>query len=430
MLLTEATLSALRCEVSDDLYEILGVERTATQVEIKKAYRKLALSHHPDKAPEHLREESEIKFKEISAAYEILGDEAKRAQYDAGGGTGNGNGHGFPGGFDEDEFFSFFGGGGANGFYGGGYDSYGYDEPQPESNRTEDAKLNVKCTLSDLFNGKTVKITSSRNVLCSQCKGSGLKPKAQGSTCPACDGQKRVKVVHRMGPMVMQQVEPCKRCEARGKVYKTSDKCKKCKGVKVNEEKKILEFVISPGAKFGDKIVLSGESDQSPGKVTGDVILSLDEDTSDSTIFERRQDDLYTKVTFSLEESLCGFKDKVILKHLDDRYLKISSPTGKVLRPNDYIKIKGEGFPVKNTTRRGDLFVLVEVEFPSDNWFTERSELNKLKNILPTTQPNREFEDVDLKNVDQVDFSIVNENNQEFRVVDNDNANGSYCAQQ
>lgn len=398
-----------------DLYDVLGVEQTATQVEIKKAYRKLALSYHPDKVSETEREEAEVKFKEISAAYEILGDEAKREQYDNGGMDSN---NGYSGGFNEEDFFSFFNGGAPS----------GYEQQRPEPVRTEDAHLDVTCSLADLFKGKTVKTTSTRNVLCSQCDGKGLRSSARGMSCPACNGQKYVNVIHRMGAMVFQDVEACRKCEAKGKIYKKSEKCKKCKGDKVQEEMKILEFVIPPGSIFGDEIVLKGESDQEPGKVTGDVILNIREDKSSSSQFKLKGSDLYTKATFSLDESLCGVKEKVILQHLDERYLKISTPTGKVLRPNEYIKIRGEGFPVKNTSMRGNLFVKVEVEFPKDGWFSERSELNKVKDILPMTR-SEAFEDVDVNNVDQVDFTIVNEQNEEFRVVEKEKS-ASYCAQQ
>lgn len=413
--------------MTTDFYEVLGVERTATQVEIKKAYRKLALSHHPDKVPEELRAESEVKFKEISAAYEVLSDESKRDMYDNGGmDSGAGHGQGFPGGFDEEDFFSFFNG---NGHASGGH---GYEEaPMQQSNRTEDARLDVNVTLEDLFKGKTVKITSTRNILCGGCSGRGLRSTARGNTCPTCNGQKYVKVMHRMGPMVFQDVEPCKRCEAQGKVYKKSEKCKTCKGDKLQEQTKILEFVISPGSKFGDEVVLKGESDESPGKTTGDVILLINEDKSVSSQFERRDRDLYTKVTFTLEEALCGVKDKILLKHLDGRYLKLSTPTGKVLRPNEYLKIPGEGFPIVNTSIRGDLYILIVVEFPRDNWFIERGEVNRVRDVLPI-QPHLdedEFADIDIHNVDNIDrFFIVNEKNEEFRVMEN--GRSSFCAQQ
>jgi DnaJ family protein A protein 2 len=390
-----------------DLYEILGIEKTATQVEIKKAYRKLALSYHPDKVPEHEREEAEVKFKEISAAYEVLSDEVKREDYDNGGMSGaNGfGGNGF-GGYDDD-FFDFF-----NGGYAGGYEPR---HEHPQTPKTDDAVLDIKCSLSDLYNGKTIKTTSTRSILCHTCSGTGLRSTAKGMSCPHCHGQKYVKVIHRMGPMVFQDVEPCSKCEAQGKIYRKSEKCKSCKGGKLEEETKILEFLIQPGAQFEDVIVLKGESDQAPGKITGDVKLII-HDSKETSIFERHGNDLYTTVSFTLTESLCGVKDKIVLQHLDDRHLKISIPTGKVLRPNEYIKVPNEGFPIRNTSSHGNLYIKIHVEFPPDNWFSEREELNKVRDILPTVK-QEEVQDVDENNVEKVDFVIVNEKKEEYKIV-------------
>ncbi|CCH46482.1 hypothetical protein BN7_6075 [Wickerhamomyces ciferrii] len=404
-----------------DPYQVLGLERSATSIEIKKAYRKLALAHHPDKVNEEQREESEIKFKEISAAYEILSDETKRANYDqygdADGPSMNGFGGGFGGGygyedggvpdFGPDDFFNFFGG------MSGGHPGMNGEEARRRATKTEDAKLDVNVTLGDLYNGKTVKITSSRSILCKLCHGEGVKSSAKSKSCGSCNGEGYMRKIKRVGPgMVTQEYVDCSTCKGKGKIYRSKDKCKKCNGETLEEETKILEFIIEKGSNFGDSIVLRNESDEAYGKEAGDVILTIHEKSENKT-FERIQNDLYADLKISLAEALCGFKDKIILKHLDDRLLKISTPTGKVLKPNDFLKISGEGFPIKNsyTSKKGDLYLKVIVEFPPDNWFAERAEIQNVLNILPGSKKHNIVDDLDdlsINNIDDVDFKIVN----------------------
>ncbi len=418
-----------------DPYDILGVDRSATSIEIKKAYRKLALSHHPDKVPEDQREESEIKFKEISAAYEILIDDTKRSNFDQYGDANGPSSNGFGGnsygyddvpGFGPEDFFSFFNGG-AGGHPGA--------HARQRATKTEDAKLDINVTLADLYNGKTVKITSTRNILCTLCKGLGVKTNAKTKQCGVCKGEGYVRKIRRVGPgMVTQDYVDCTTCKGKGVIYRSKDKCKKCDGKTTEEETKILEFVIEKGSSFGDSIVLKNESDEAYGKEAGDVILTIHEKSTNET-FERMKNDLYADLSISLAESLCGFKDKIILKHLDDRLLKISTPTGKVLRPNDFLKIEGEGFPIKNSSKRGDLYLKVVVEFPPDNWFTEKAELQKVLSILPGSSEKIIDEDISINNVDTVDFKVIHYDNLPEYVEDDENNyyaedEGPGCAQQ
>lgn len=387
---------------------ILGIERSATSIEIKKAYRKLALSYHPDKVSEDDREEAEIKFKEISAAYEILSDEIKRDNFDRYGDadgprTNGGYGHDDVPDFSPDDFFNFFHG--MNGNAG--------RKPQ-RTNRTEDANLDVFVTLSDLYNGKTVKITSSRNILCTLCKGHGVKTGAKSKPCGICKGEGVTRKIRRVGPgMVTQEYVDCTTCKGKGTIYRTKDKCKKCQGETTQEETKILEFYIEKGSKFGDSIILKGESDEAFGQETGDIILTVHEkEIPEDDLFERVGNDLYSEFTITLAEALCGFKNKIVLKHLDERLLRISTPTGKVLRPNQYLKIAKEGFPIKKSflSSKGDLYLKINIEFPNDNWFSEKSELERVKNILPSQINNDPFknESTNNNNIDDVNFKILN----------------------
>lgn len=372
-----------------DLYQLLEVELSASDTDIRKAYRKLALRYHPDKASEEDRESAEIKFKEISHAYEILSDEGKRRDYDMYGNTtgedmsGNPFNNFYSNEYGADDFYSFFNG--ADGMNG-----HGHHHPHA-SNRTPDANIDVEVTLEDLFKGKTIKTTSTRNIVCTLCKGTGAKKNAVAKTCSTCEGQGRVKKIRRLGPgMVTNVMEPCKACQQTGKIYRSKDKCKGCQGTKLAEETKILEFEIKKGSKFGESVVLKGESDQEPGKETGDVVLTFK--CKDHPKFTRKGDDLYTKFKIPLVDSLCGFSH-VVVKHLDGRGIKITTPKGKVIRPGDHIKISNEGMPIdpkkkswfSSSSKRGDLYIEMIIEFPQDFWYLEKNDLSKLKNLLPTT---------------------------------------------
>ncbi|KAH3675778.1 hypothetical protein WICPIJ_009231 [Wickerhamomyces pijperi] len=436
-----------------DLYEVLGIHKSSTSVEIKKAYRKLALAHHPDKVPEAEREKAEIKFKEISAAYEILSDDTKRFNYDTYGDASGKKSNGFGGGgagaagfnpFDEedftpDDFFNFFGGrGGFNDGYGGHSHSDAHSHTA-NSNRTPDSNLNVKVTLADLYNGKTVKMTSTRDIICTGCKGTGAKSTAKPKTCATCKGAGYSTKLRRVGAgMIAKENVPCTACKGEGKSYREKDNCKKCHGKKIIEETKILEFVIEKGSKFGDRVVLKGESDQAPGKVTGDIILTINQKDKNENL-ERMGDDLFTDITISLSEALCGFKNKVVLKHLDNRIIQISTPTGKVLRPNQFIKIPNEGFFVRGSRAlaRGDLYIKVNIEFPNDFWFTERAELDKVKNILPTAVKSKQSNEIDVDSIDEdllknnlhdiSKFQIIDlENLPDYELTDNEEEDNDY----
>lgn len=378
-----------------DLYEVLEVDLSATDTEIKKSYRKLALKHHPDKVPEEEREAAEIKFKDICHAYEVLSDEAKRANYDLyGDSDGPGfapNGSGNPFGdfnsqeYGAEDFFNFFNNMDPNAGRG-----------KQTKKRTEDAVINVDVTLEDLFKGKMVKITSTRQVICGACKGSGAKKHAKTKVCPKCEGQGSTTKIRRVGPgLVSQQQVECGNCAGKGTVHWLKHACKVCKGTKTVEETKILEFDIPTGSPSSGSVVLEGESDEFPGKDTGDVVLNYT--AKEHATFERKADDLYMKYKISLVQALSGFS-AVVCQHLDGRAMHVTTPKGKVIRPGDHLKIPGEGMPKTNQSmlsrftgkKRGDLYIEVEIEFPQDNWYLEKNDLTKLANLLPTELHNKE----------------------------------------
>ncbi|KAJ9200851.1 hypothetical protein DTO027B5_6662 [Paecilomyces variotii] len=377
-------------EVEIDLYEVLEIERNASKEEIRKAYRKAALGSHPDKVPEEEREAAEVKFKMVQQAYDILYDEEKRHLYDTHG-MGAFNGSGDPGmgaGPDLDDILAqMFGGmGGMGGMPGGARPK------KPRRSPNEEQKYEV--SLEDLYKGRTVKFASTKNVICSLCKGKGGKEKAQAKKCSTCDGQGFKEVLTRMGPYLTQQTVACSVCKGDGSFFSPKDKCKKCKGEKVTEEKKMLEIYIPRGAKEGDKIVLEGEADQVPGQEPGDIVFHIAE--IEHPTFRRAGADLTATLDITLAEALAGFS-RVVVKHLDGRGIEITHPKkpGQVLHPDQVLKIPGEGMPHKRSDARGDLYLVVNVKFPDEKWTPSPAELEKLREILPKPEPPIQTDVVD-----------------------------------
>ncbi|KAK9448445.1 uncharacterized protein V1518DRAFT_418986 [Limtongia smithiae] len=367
-----------------DLYEVLGVHRTATTVEIKKAYHKAALSSHPDKFPPEERDEAEVRFKIVSQAYEILSDDSKRRDYDTYGMDAfnpRGSGGGGAGMSEEDFFQDFFGGGGGGG---SGFRYRSAPSPPPRSSRrTEDALQTLPIALKFLYKGKTQKMSIERNIICATCKGTGAKSRAKPHKCAKCSGHGVVEGLRPIGNgLAIPIMTRCPICSGRGEIVNNKDKCKKCHGDRVVSESKILEVYVPPGSKEGDKIVFKGEADQEPGKETGSIIFTVHE--LPDPVFQRAGADLRATVKITLVEALCGFS-RPVLDQLDGRALQVTVAPGTVVRPGDILLIRGEGMPIKGAlhhSRRGDLYLDIEIEFPRDNWFLEHGELRKLEDLL------------------------------------------------
>ncbi|CAD6594191.1 MAG: hypothetical protein ASARMPRED_008834 [Alectoria sarmentosa] len=366
-------------EEIDLITEVLEIERGASKSEIKKAYHKAALSSHPDKVAESERAGAEIKFKSVSKAYEILYDDDKRHLYDTHGmlAFDSAHGNGMGAGPDLEEMLSqMFG-------MGSGMPP-GFGGPGPRSKRGDDEEHPYQVTLEDLYKGKTTKFASTKNVICSHCKGSGGKEKAKAKQCASCQGKGSKQGLRSIGPgMVTQETVICASCQGKGSIYAQKDRCKKCKGVRVTEARKVLEIYIPRGSKEGDKIVLEGEADQVPDQEPGDIIFGLVQ--TEHETFRRAGADLLAEIEITLAESLCGFS-RVVLKHLDGRGLHIQhpQPRARVLKPGQVIKLVGEGMPHKKSESKGDLYLEIKVKFPEYGWLEEKQVLAKLKELLPT----------------------------------------------
>lgn len=326
-------------------YDLLEVPPNASEAELKKAYRKKALRLHPDKGGDP------DAFKEVTHAYEILSDPDKRTVYDARGEAGLSE-QGGMGGMDPQDLFSqLFGGGG--GFFGGG----GGGPSRPR--KTKDLVHRVHVTLEDLYKGKTTKLALTRNIICVKCKGKGGKDGAV-RTCTTCSGRGVKVTLRQMGPMIQQIQSACDECSGTGEIINMRDRCTTCKGKKVLPDKKLLEVHIDKGMKGGQTINFHGESDQSPGIETGDVVIVIEE--KPHAKFKRSGDDLVIDQEVDILTALAG--GQFAIKHLDERALMVKIHPGEVLKHGDVKVIRGQGMPAQRHHDPGDLYVRITVKFP------------------------------------------------------------------
>jgi len=348
---------------TNKFYEILGVGKDASTADVKKAFRKMAMQHHPDKGGE------EDKFKEISKAYEILSDPEKKAIYDEHGEEGLESGGG-GGGMPTDIFDLFMGGGGRGG--GGG---------ARRRRKGDDVVFPLKLTLEQLYTGCTKKLRLTKNVICVPCKGKGGKSVVQ---CKECKGQGIKLVIRQVGPgMIQQMQQQCNACGGQGSIVPAADKCKKCKGARTTKEKQVLEVNVRGGSAHGQKMTYEKQADESPDMDPGDVVVVLQQ--LEHAVFRREGDNLFMKKSITLLEALTGFMFTV--DHLDNRRLVIRSGAGEVVKPGDFKAVRDEGMPMaKNNYIKGQLYIEFDVIFPPSGSISAKAKA-ELKAILPNPPP-------------------------------------------
>ena len=362
-----------------DYYEVLGVEKSASADEIKKAYRKAAIKYHPDKNPGD--KEAEEKFKEAAEAYDVLSDEQKRARYDqfghAGmeGGAGGYGGGGFSGGFSMEDIFRNFGDI-FGGHFGGGFGGFGGGSSRGRSvNRGSDLRVKVKLSLKEIAEGCTKKIKIAKQVACDQCGGSGAKDSHSHSTCPNCNGEGyTIETVNSFfGRAQTQRV--CPTCGGEGKVI--TSPCSKCRGEGVVRGEEVVEIRIPAGVAEGMQLSVSGKGNAARrGGINGDLLVVIEEEKNPELV--RDGDDLLHNLKIPVTTAILGGEAEVPTIDSKAR-IKIAPGTqaGKVLR------LKGKGLPELNGYGRGDILAVVDIIIPTKLTSEEKKLLEKL-----SAQPN------------------------------------------
>ncbi len=349
-----------------DYYEILEITKTATEVEIKAAYRKLAIKHHPDKNPgDHTAEE---KFKEAAEAYSILSDAQKRAAYDRFGHQGVGagaGGAGFNPGFTNiEDIFDLFNFGD---IFGGG--QRGGASSRTAAQRGADLRYDLEITLEEAALGKEEKLRIPRLEKCDECEGKGTESGTEPETCSTCNGNGQTR--YQQG--FFSVMRTCPTCAGRGQIIKNP--CKKCHGAGRVEKEKTLEVKIPAGVETGSRLRVNGEGEAgTQGGPAGDLFVVIH--VAEHEIFERQGANLYSAAPVSFAQAALGAEIEV--KTLDgEENLKIpaGTQTGTVFR------LKSKGMPALGGRGKGDLFVAVTLITPKSLNKEQRKLLEQLAEI-------------------------------------------------
>lgn len=363
-----------------DYYDILEVQKNASDDEIKKAYRKMAIKFHPDKNPGD--KAAEEKFKEAAEAYEVLSNAEKRQRYNqfghagVGGASGGGGFNG--GGMNMDDIFSQFGDifGGAFGFGGGGQTRGGR-----RVNRGTNLRVKVKLNLSEIANGVEKKIKVAKHVSCKTCSGSGAK-NGQYETCKICNGTGVHTRVQQTILGAMQTQTTCNACGGDGRMVK--EKCNACHGDGIVREDEVIAINIPAGVADGMQLSMSGKGNAAPrGGINGDLLILVEEETHPD--LKREGNHLIYSLSISFPHAALG--TSVEVPTVDGKVkIKIDAGTqsGKVLR------LKGKGLPDVNSYGKGDLLVEISVYTPTTLSSDEKKIIEKLqesKNFTPN--PNK-----------------------------------------
>lgn len=369
-----------------DYYETLGVTKSASAEEIKKAYRKVAMQFHPDRNPGD--KAAEEKFKEAAEAYEVLSDADKKAQYDRYGHAGlSGNGRGFGGGgnmnmddifsqfgdiFGDDIFGSFFGGGQRRG-----------GAQRARGVRGSNLRVKLKLTYEEIAKGVTKNIKVKKYVTCNVCQGSGAKDKGSVQTCHTCGGSGQVRKVQNTFLGQMQTVSTCPTCNGEGSTI--TAKCGNCKGEGRMFAEETVSIDIPAGVQEGMQLSITGRGNAGErGGMNGDLIILIEEEQHK----ELQRDGLNVAYDLHISFPDAAFGTQVEVPTIDGR-AKIKIPAGT--QSGKIFRLKGKGFPAVNSYEKGDQLIHVNVWTPQHLTSEEKAVLEKLSqsdNFKPQPDKN------------------------------------------
>ena len=352
--------------MSKDYYETLGVNKAASKDDIKKAFRNLAHKYHPDK-----KGGDEKKFKEASEAYNVLGDDKKRAEYDAygrvfseGPSTGSGQGAPFGAGFEGFDFTDFvkragFDGNGVNMEFDLG-DMFGdvfggRSTSSRRAARGRDISIDVELSFPESVFGAERRVLIAKTGLCATCRGTGGKPGAGEKTCGTCNGKGQIRETRRSFFGSMQTVRPCAACRGAGKV--PAEKCDECRGHGVVKKQEEISVRVPAGIDDGEVIRMAGAGEAVAGGAAGDLYIKVH--VAKHPLFRKEGANLITELPIKLSTALLG--GEYSLKTLDgDMTVKI--PEG--ITPGEILRVRGKGVPVASG-KRGDLMIKIKIDLPS-----------------------------------------------------------------
>jgi len=365
-----------------DYYNILGVSKGASDDEIKKAYRKLAHQHHPDKAGG-----DEKKFKEINEAYQVLSDKTKRAQYDQFGQTfdqagRSGGGQGF-GGFDFSGFQGF-GSQGSQGFnfefggenmgdifsdiFGGGFDG-----GRSRQRKGQDIQVDIEIDFPEMVKGARRVINLRKSIVCDVCEGTGGEPSAKKETCPTCKGSGQVRKNVRSFFGSFSQVSTCPTCQGKGKAY--SEKCHKCGGDGKVKSEETIEIEIPAGIENGQTISLRAQGEAGEyGAPAGDLYVNVH--VAPHSKFKREKNNIISEEHITFSQAVLG--DKIDVETIGGT-IKMKVPAGT--QSGEVFRIKDEGVPYLGKRGRGDQLVKIIVQIPKHLSREQKDLIERLQSL-------------------------------------------------
>ena len=350
-----------------DLYEILGISKQASDDEIKKAYRKLAMQHHPDQNKGD--KNAEKKFKEISASYEILKDPQKREAYDQYGHDAfrQGNmGGGFRGfedfanNFNFSDFNSIF-----EEFFGEGF---GSPQRQRRALRGSDMRYNMSISLQDAFTGKKSQIRIPSHAGCDLCSATGSADKSGPSTCSTCNGHGKVRSTS--GFFSIER--PCPTCGGEG--FSIKNPCFKCSGTGQIKKQKTISVTIPAGVDEGTKIRISGEGEPGQrGAGNGDLYIFIN--IQKDKLFEREEENIYCHIPISITTAILG--GEIEVPTIEGKKARLTIPPGT--QSETQFRLRGKGMSILRQKRRGDLYIETGVEIPVNLTLKQKSILKEFE---------------------------------------------------